>query len=162
MNWLLIIVVLLVAGNMVWGFEKGFIRVLYSVAGWIGALVLAVYLTKPLEVWLESVSAVHGKISGMFVAFFVALALTKLLLLLVVKILDLVAKLPLLKQTNRLLGILAGTGKGIFVVEILMLLIALGHNIGVAGLVVELIYQSPILTFLYENNIVKIAIMAFL
>ena len=32
MNWLLILVVLLVAGNIVWGFFRGFLRVVYSMA----------------------------------------------------------------------------------------------------------------------------------
>lgn len=35
MNWLLILVVLLVAGNIVWGFFRGFLRVVYSMAAWI-------------------------------------------------------------------------------------------------------------------------------
>lgn len=40
MNWLLILVVLLVAGNIVWGFFRGFLRVVYSMAAWILILVL--------------------------------------------------------------------------------------------------------------------------
>ena len=39
MNWLLILVVLLVAGNIVWGFFRGFLRVVYSMAAWILILV---------------------------------------------------------------------------------------------------------------------------
>ncbi|MDD6492378.1 MAG: CvpA family protein [Firmicutes bacterium] len=162
MNWLLIILVLLAAGNMVWGFEKGFIRVMYSMLGWVVVLALAVWMTEPMEKWLNSMSAVHGTISGTFAAFFAALILTKLILLLLVRLMDLIAKLPLLKETNRFLGVLAGAGKGLLEVELVMLLITLGRNTEIGILMVNWIYESPVLTILYENNVVRMAVMALL
>ncbi len=35
MNWVLLVVILLVAGNIVWGYSKGFLRVAYSLVEWI-------------------------------------------------------------------------------------------------------------------------------
>lgn len=45
MNWLLIIVILVLAGNIVWGFSKGFLRVIYSMLAWIAILVFATWAT---------------------------------------------------------------------------------------------------------------------
>lgn len=162
MNGLLIFVVLLLAGNMVWGFEKGFIRVLYSLLGWVAVLALTVRMTAPVEKWLESITAVHGAVPGTFAAFLVALILAKLILLLVLRLTDLITKLPLLKETNRCLGVLAGTGKGLLAVELVMLLIALGQNTEIGILMINWIYESHVLTFLYENNVVRMAVMALL
>lgn len=162
MNWLLIFVVLLVAGNMVWGFEKGFIRVLYSLLGWVAVLAFAVWMTAPVEKWLDSMVAVPGTIPGTFAAFFTALILAKMILLLVVRLSDLVTKLPLLEETNRCLGVLAGTGKGLLAVELVMLLVGLGRNTEIGILMVNWIYESPVLSFLYENNVVRMAIMELL
>lgn len=45
MNWLLIVVVLILAGNLVWGFYKGFFRVIYSMAAWILILFFITWVT---------------------------------------------------------------------------------------------------------------------
>lgn len=45
MNWLLIIVILVLAGNIVWGFSRGFLRVIYSLLAWIAILVFVTWAT---------------------------------------------------------------------------------------------------------------------
>ena len=45
MNWLLIIVILVRAGNIVWGFSRGFLRVIYSMLAWIAILVFVTWAT---------------------------------------------------------------------------------------------------------------------
>ena len=35
MNWLLLVVIALIAGNIVWGYSKGFLRVAYSLVEWL-------------------------------------------------------------------------------------------------------------------------------
>ena len=45
MNWLLIIVILVLAGNVVWGFSRGFLRVIYSMLAWIAILVFVTWAT---------------------------------------------------------------------------------------------------------------------
>ena len=52
MNWLLILVVLLVAGNIVWGFFRGFLRVVYSMAAWILILVFVTFATPYVADWM--------------------------------------------------------------------------------------------------------------
>lgn len=45
MNWLLIIVILVLAGNIVWGFSRGVLRVIYSMLAWIAILVFVTWAT---------------------------------------------------------------------------------------------------------------------
>ena len=45
MNWLLVLTVLFVAANIVWGFYRGFLRVLYSMVAWIVILVAVSWLS---------------------------------------------------------------------------------------------------------------------
>jgi len=45
MNWLLIIVILVLAGNIVWGFSRGFLRVIYSMLAWIAILIFVTWAT---------------------------------------------------------------------------------------------------------------------
>ena len=45
MNWLLIIVILVLAGNIVWGLSRGFLRVIYSMLAWIAILVFVTWAT---------------------------------------------------------------------------------------------------------------------
>ena len=45
MNWLLVLTVLFVAAYIVWGFYRGFLRVLYSMVAWIVILVAVSWLS---------------------------------------------------------------------------------------------------------------------
>lgn len=52
MNWLLILVVLIVAGNIVWGFAKGGLRVIYSMVAWIVIIGFVTFATPYVAQWL--------------------------------------------------------------------------------------------------------------
>lgn len=52
MNWLLILVVLIVAGNIVWGFAKGGLRVIYSMIAWIVIVGFVTFATPYVAQWL--------------------------------------------------------------------------------------------------------------
>ena len=43
MNWLLLIVILFFAANLVWGHRQGFLRVLLSLVGWILVMAFIVF-----------------------------------------------------------------------------------------------------------------------
>ena len=47
MNWLLIIVLALIAGNVIWGYKKGFMKVVLSLVSWVVVLV-ACYIATPI------------------------------------------------------------------------------------------------------------------
>ena len=47
MNWLLIVILAVVAGNVIWGFKEGFMRVALSLVSWLVVLV-ACYIATPI------------------------------------------------------------------------------------------------------------------
>ena len=47
MNWLLIVIFAVVAGNVIWGFKEGFMRVALSLVSWLVVLV-ACYIATPI------------------------------------------------------------------------------------------------------------------
>lgn len=162
MNWLLIVVLLIVAGNMVWGFEKGLFRVLYSLIGWIVILALATVLSPQVGLWLQSCTPIHGDGESRVAAFFLSLVVVKILLTVLVRILDLFTRLPFLDQVNRFLGILAGLMKGVFLIQLFFWGIALFQKTEAGQMLIRLIYASPVLAWFYENNLVKDLISTFL
>ena len=62
MNWLLILVVLLVAGNIVWGFFRGFLRVVYSMAAWILILFFVTFATPYVADWMTEHTGLDTRI----------------------------------------------------------------------------------------------------
>ena len=47
MNWLLIVVLALLAGNIIWGYKQGFMRVVLSIVSWVLVLVVC-YVATPV------------------------------------------------------------------------------------------------------------------
>ncbi len=47
MNWLLIVVLALLAGNVLWGYKQGFMRVVLSIVSWVLVLVVC-YVATPI------------------------------------------------------------------------------------------------------------------
>ena len=162
MNWLLILVILLLAGNMVWGFSNGLVRVLYSMLGWVLVLFLTVWAAPQLSKWMEVNAYVQGTLESTFAAFTISLIASKLLLYSIVRALNLIAKLPLLKEVNSFLGIIAGAAKGLFMIELLFLVVSLGRETTFGNTLEELIVAAPLLSWLYNNNILLDVVTALI
>ena len=64
MNWLLIIVILVLAGNIVWGFSKGFLRVIYSMLAWIAILVFVTWATPYVANVLKEKTNIDNRIES--------------------------------------------------------------------------------------------------
>ena len=47
MNWLLIVILALIVGNVIWGYKMGFMKVLLSLVSWIVVLA-ACYIATPI------------------------------------------------------------------------------------------------------------------
>lgn len=62
MNWLLIIVILILAGNIVWGFSKGFLRVVYSMLAWIAIMIFVTWATPHVADMLVEKTNIDGRI----------------------------------------------------------------------------------------------------
>lgn len=62
MNWLLIIVILILAGNIVWGFSKGFLRVVYSMLAWIAIMIFVTWATPHVADMLAEKTNIDSRI----------------------------------------------------------------------------------------------------
>lgn len=244
MNWLLIVVAVIVIGNMLWGLNKGFFRVIYSMVAGILILALAVGGTPFLAGWLTDNTTVDTKIEqgckerleklmegdsgdkesetkekkakskdkasqeteleklqekipekwleqlldpneladdylekhGVYdtlaaraselavrgIAFLILLIVVSIVSGTLASVFDLVTRLPLIEDANRLLGLAAGLIKGILWVWLAFAVIALGSATEIGMTLIKTIYESQILTWVYENNILLILLMKFL
>ncbi len=226
MNWLLILVILIVAGNIAWGYSKGVIRVIYSLIAWIVMLVLVTFATPHVEKWIVNNSTIDEKIEQAFeeklhemvekgvleqtnssnkvsaeemseydvlfsdavlgelldggeivdeimdktgaydavvkkgtnmamsgIAFLVTLVVLSAVFYIVMMVFDVISKLPLLEEANNLLGAAAGLVKGVLVVWFIFAVVAIESTTSVGQRLLPLIYESPVLIWLYENNL---------
>jgi len=64
MNWLLIVVILVLAGNIVWGFSKGFLRVVYSMLAWIAILIFVTWATPHVADMLTKTTNIDNRIEA--------------------------------------------------------------------------------------------------
>lgn len=191
MNWLLLLVVLFLSAHIVWGFQKGFLRVIYSMIAWIVLLAFASFATPYVADWLTDNTGLAAQIeencreklagtilgqTGIYDVIaskttdFAVRALAFVLVLLIVVIafhllaaaIDLIAKLPLIGGVNRLLGAAAGFVKGMLLVWIVFAFAAMAAATTPGGLLVKEIYRSPLLQWVYENNLVLSILLLFL
>lgn len=64
MNWLLIIVILVLAANIVWGFSRGFLRVIYSMLAWIVIMVFVTWATPYVADMLAEKTNIDNRIEA--------------------------------------------------------------------------------------------------
>ena len=242
MNWLLIIVILVMAGNIVWGFSKGFLRVVYSMLAWIAILVFVTWATpyvanmltektnidnrieagcsdklhelvrhddgqtsepdqeetaqesaaksdKYHDLQMKLPDAVMNKLfdtnqiadrlfeeSGAYhavagratslamrvIAFVLVLLIALISFHLLSVVLRVVEKLPLIGGINRSLGLFAGFVKGILIIWLAFAIIAMAGATDIGIALISYIYESPLLVWIYENNLVLTLLMTFL
>lgn len=96
------------------------------------------------------------------ISFLTLLAVVAIVLGTLASALDLVAKLPVIEDVNRLLGLAAGFAKGVLWVWLAFAVVALGGATEMGMALVKQIYDSPVLVWIYENNILLMIIMRFL
>ena len=96
------------------------------------------------------------------IAFLVVLLITFLVLHILSQVLDLISKLPVIGGVNHVLGGLAGFIKGIVLIWLLFAFVAMGSATTIGSVMLEAIYDSPILVWIYENNLVLTILMMFL
>lgn len=226
MNWLLILTVLIVSGNIVWGFCKGFLRVIYSMVAWLVILGFVTWATPHMTVWMAEHTTIDDRIesgckdrirelmeenkeekerdekledlaakvpeavfdkladttddylekSGLYdsvalrasdmamraISFVIVLLATLTVFHIFAMTLDLVGKLPVIGEVNRFLGLLAGFVKGMLLVWLVFAFLAMGSGTSLGTQLIKLIYESKLLVWLYENNMVLSILMRFL
>lgn len=235
MNWLWILIILVVSGNVVWGYSKGAIRVIYSMIAWILMLVLVTFATPYVEKWMVDHTGIDEKIERAFekklhemvekgvwdeenkseeapaeeieeyeilfsddildklldgsdavdvimeksgaynamvengttlamrgIAFLLTLLILSIIFHIVLAVFDFISKLPLIEEVNNLLGAAVGFVKGIFAVWLMFTFVAIESTSVVGEYLLPLIYESPVLLWLYENNVILSLFLYFI
>jgi hypothetical protein len=71
-------------------------------------------------------------------------------------------RIPLLGNVNRVLGFAAGSLNGLVFVWVLFAIVAAGAGTGWGRFVISYIVESPVLVWLYQNNLLVTVLLAFL
>lgn len=89
------------------------------------------------------------------IAFVVTLIIAVIALMILCNTLNLLAKLPVLRQLNTMAGLAAGIAEGILLVWVLFVVLTMfaGSEFGRGAM--EMIAKNPLLDFLYKNNLVS-------
>ena len=101
----------------------------------------------------DAVAALLAKIIITAVCFVVAFVVALLLLYLLNKLLDVVAKLPVLKQANQLAGLALGLCQSILVIWMFFAVITMVGGSEFGQTMFAYISDSNVLDFLYKNNV---------
>ena len=223
MNWILIAVIAILGVMGFVGFKKGFIKMVFSVASTIVALLVAMLFSPVVAGMMknneaivvffdEKISAIvdftseeaHAETEGTqqslidslplpetfketilenntaenyiamqaknfeeyvcrqitnviinAIAFVVTLLLAIVALAIVCFALNLLAKLPLLKQVNATAGLAAGVLEGLLIVWILFVILTMFAGSEFGSKALAMIAENPLLDFLYKNNLVS-------
>lgn len=86
------------------------------------------------------------------IAFVLTLILAGIIISMVEGLLDIVARLPLIRGLNQLFGALAGLLKGVLVLWLACIILTIFCTTDFVEMITLHIYRSPFLTFLYEHN----------
>lgn len=231
MNWVLIIVLFVLAASAILGYYKGVLRIAYSLAAWVIVLVFVTWATPYIDRILTENTSIDEKLlsyceetlrqtadtqtdtgnvenesdlaelgvqlpgtvldgilqkaddtadefleeSGAYekmaqglagflmsgISFIIALVISWLIVGVLSQAIGIASKIPVIKGVNQLLGFLAGGIYGLILVWIGFYLVALTSAGETGRTIVSYIYQSPLLTYLYENNLVLTLILRY-
>lgn len=105
-------------------------------------------------------SIAHFILEG--IAFFASLIIAGMIVKAIAHMLDLVSHLPVIHGANKTLGIAAGVVKGFAIVWLAFYILMLCVTSELGMQLYTYVEESPILLYLYNNNILVQLIMAFL
>lgn len=164
MNWLYIIVMSYIVLSGLRGYHKGFLKVVYSMAGLLVA-VLCITVTVPpvshalkentaLSRWMKEKceTKMLTELCINALAFFVVLIIVLLILWRVGKMLDLFTKTPGIHLINMILGFIAGIVKAFLVIYVVFLLIRITSFLPSSKALIHQIRDDAVLRNLYEQN----------
>lgn len=178
-----IIVLLVVAVFAIIGARRGLIKTLVGAASTLISLILSMLLYKPVsemlynstfgdavkvqvEVWMteqmgnaalllqQQAVETAAMLLINVISFIVVILVVKIAVILIAKIANLTAKLPIIKQANSLLGMVAGAAGGLLVCYIVIgIIAALGSDVSFSA-AIESVQKSILAIKLYEGNII--------
>lgn len=101
---------------------------------------------------------VHRRITNVIInalAFVLTLVLAVIGLVILCNALNLIAKLPLLRQINAVAGLAAGAAEGLLLVWVLFAVLTMFAGTEFGREAMSMIAENPLLDYLYKNNLVS-------
>ena len=176
MNWLLIAVICIIAWNVVRGYTRGVLRMVYSLAAWIVMLAAEPVILNGIE---KQIAAQGQKATGDFdmanillqqsgaydtisaqltnaimtgLSFFIVFFLLGIVAYIVRHIIRKIERVPVIGTVNRIAGFAVGFIKGMVIVWLLLALTSLFAASEMGQTMTAYINDSMMLKYLYENN----------
>ena len=218
MNWLLLIIIIILLGSALRGYQSGFIKTAFALVSILIALVATTIVSPTVSKALRSNETVVEKVNDQLykvvkfdsdikktsqetsyieklslpeaikntliennntevykamavesfqdyvvnalsvivinaATYIVCFLIITILLFVLSRVLDLISKLPLLNEVNKAAGLVVGLLSGCVKVWIFFLVITLLSTTSLGENVFAMINSSPLLTFIYDNNL---------
>lgn len=106
--------------------------------------------------------AIYDQVTEMIlsaIAYIFTFAVVGVIIMVAGLLLNVVDKLPVIKQMNRVLGLIIGFLQGYLIISLLYVLATAFGATSLGAGVLEMVSESPILSFIYNNNIIVNFIM---
>ena len=145
LNWALVVVVILIAGYTIKGGSEGLIRTIFEMFSVLVAAAAASFAAPYLDNLL--------KIKAPLFSFLIGYLIFWLALKYVCEALDILSKLPIINELNKITGLFLGFIRGVFVVWILFIIITAFGEMEWGNTVMNMIKESRLLNQLYQKNL---------
>ncbi len=183
MNWMLILVVIIFLIALIWGWSRGFLRMLFSLVSLIVLIWLIQWVTPYISTFLKNYTGLYDRIenwvgqkmtdtlgSGLSfftdaaagtaadwilkgVAFLIAVIVALIIVLIIFKVIGLIDRVPIVRGVNRWFGLVAGAVEGYLVICLLFLLVGLIAGSNIGQTLTQNIESNSFLLFLNDHNI---------
>lgn len=164
MNWLYIVTMLYIVLSGLRGYHKGFLKVVYSMAGFLIAVLCIAFTVPPFGHALRKNKTVYhwikarcqDKMMAEFciyaLSFFIVLFAVIFILWRIGRMLDLFTKTPGIHLVNMIFGFFAGIVKAFLVIWTWFTFIKITSFLPVSAELIEKISEDAVLQSLYEQN----------
>ena len=155
MNLIEIITLCIMMFSFFEGIKKGFVRTTVQLIINLVLFILSIYLTPYIfSFFFVTLFKSGGEAFTYLLTIIILYFAFRVLVKIVLKALDLITKLPIIKTLNKTLGCFVGILKGIITVWMLFIILSvISQNEFVASMLQD-ISGNSILTYLYSNNLI--------
>lgn len=161
-NYLLLGILVIIALCGIKGLSEGFVRTAFRLLLNIVVMLISIFVTPVLvrnifHSFLTEGTDALQQVPIMFVLYLLLRVGAKAL----VSSLDLIAKLPVLRTMNRLLGFVAGVAQGLLIVWTVFLFAELFQTTNWGMWIHSMSETNEYVKYLYEHNVLKSIIMTY-
>ena len=151
---ILIVSLLIIVSFAFNGHKKGFIKLAVTLVFMAATVVLSFYINPYISRFINDYTELP---QSKVVAFILSYIIVMIILKMTVLSMEMISKIPVLHNINKLLGFIAGLAEGLFIVWFMYLI----PMVVIPELFYNLMVLNPFTKLLYENNLLFNAISNF-